>query len=157
MAKKPATAAAATAEQSVTETATTSTGETANDSAATGAKGAAGAGDLSGSETSAQEAAGNDLSADGATSAGGLVIATDADLAKAVSLIDPNAPGPHFPTGMDVNFLPDRRFATVASAIEHDGEVAAQDDLILLTEKEFEKLRPTGALQERSWDECEPL
>lgn len=49
------------------------------------------------------------------------------------------------------------RAATVASPIEHDGEIHATDDLILLTEAQFEALLPTGALVETAWDDCAEL
>lgn len=50
----------------------------------------------------------------------------------------------------------ERRFATVASTIDHDGEVYGPDDVMLLTEAEFGGLAKTGALLEASWDELEP-
>lgn len=44
--------------------------------------------------------------------------------------------------------------ARVASPIDHDGIRYSDGDPIHLTEAEFERLRLTGALQERAWDEC---
>ena len=49
--------------------------------------------------------------------------------------------------------LPDRRMATVASVIKHDGDHYGPDDEILLTETEFLSLAPTGALVEDHWDD----
>lgn len=50
----------------------------------------------------------------------------------------------------------ERRFATVASRIEHDGEVYAENDLILLTEGQFKALRRGGSIMEEAWDDCDP-
>lgn len=50
-----------------------------------------------------------------------------------------------------------QRAATVASRIEHDGEAYAPEDLILLTEAQFDELQPTGALVEKTWDGCTEL
>lgn len=50
-----------------------------------------------------------------------------------------------------------QRAATVASRIEHDGEIHAPEDLILLTEAQFLELLPTGALVETAWDDCTEL
>lgn len=51
----------------------------------------------------------------------------------------------------------EKRVATVASAISHDGEDYGVDDVVLLTFDAFEKLRPTGALVEVNWDDCSPF
>lgn len=48
----------------------------------------------------------------------------------------------------------ERMEARVASPIDHDGVRYSDGDPIHLTEAEFERLRLTGALQERAWDEC---
>ncbi|MEZ5752854.1 MAG: hypothetical protein R3D60_13120 [Paracoccaceae bacterium] len=49
---------------------------------------------------------------------------------------------------------PERRPATVASRIDHDGEAYLPDDLILVTEAEFAVLFKAGALVESDWDDC---
>lgn len=159
MAKRPATPAAANPKPAVTEAeiVTTSTGEAVNENAQTGAEDIAGkvGTAVSGAAIEPDAAVENGLSDDGATSGGGLGIASESDIAKAMALIDPLEPMAVIPAGMDVVIQDVRRFATVASPIEHDGEAYAQDDLILLTEKQFEKLRLTGALQEKTWNVCE--
>jgi hypothetical protein len=45
------------------------------------------------------------------------------------------------------------RSATVASTIDHDGEVYLPGASILLTRPAFEALAGTAALEERSWDD----
>lgn len=58
------------------------------------------------------------------------------------------------PAKPDAEPPPERRGATVASRIEHDGEDYAPDDLILLTETEFRGLARSGALVETRWEDC---
>lgn len=50
--------------------------------------------------------------------------------------------------------LPERRAATVASRIDHDGEAYQPEDVIFLTLPEFLPLAKAGALVERAWDDC---
>lgn len=56
----------------------------------------------------------------------------------------------------DVPARPERRTATVASRIDHDGDIWLPDDLLSLTEEEFAPLAKAGALAERHWDDCLP-
>jgi hypothetical protein len=46
-----------------------------------------------------------------------------------------------------------KRSATVASTIDHDGELYQPGASILLTRPAFEALAGTAALEERSWDD----
>lgn len=46
------------------------------------------------------------------------------------------------------------RAATVASRIEHDGEIYDVGDVIPLTRAGFDGLAVTGALVETAWDDC---
>jgi hypothetical protein len=106
MAKSPATPAAANPKSPATdaETITTSTGEAVNENAQTGAEGTAGEAvtAVSGTVVEPEESVGNGLSDDGATSVGGLGIASESDLAKAAALIDPRGPWPIIPAHIDV-------------------------------------------------------
>jgi hypothetical protein len=80
----------------------------------------------------------------------------EAALLQAVAAVGPN-PAPILPEGTAPEFLSERRIATVASAIEHDGYRFAPGDPIPLTLSEFTGLKGTGALAGASWDDLETL
>lgn len=85
--------------------------------------------------------------------------ATEADraaLMQAIASIGTN-PAPILPKGTAPEFLSERRIATVASAIEHDGYRFAPGDPIPLTLSEFTGLKGTGALVDARWDDLETL
>ncbi|PTX37159.1 hypothetical protein [Gemmobacter caeni] len=80
----------------------------------------------------------------------------EAALLQAVAAVG-SGTAPILPEGSDVVFVPERRIATVASAIEHDGYRFAPGDPIPLTLSEFTGLKGTGALAGASWDDLETL
>lgn len=79
-----------------------------------------------------------------------------AALMQAIASIGPNL-APILPKGTAPEFLPERRIATVVSAIEHDGYRFAPGDPIPLSLSEFTGLKGTGALAGASWDDLETL
>ncbi|GHC28150.1 hypothetical protein GCM10007291_30560 [Gemmobacter nanjingensis] len=80
----------------------------------------------------------------------------EAALLQAIASIGPNL-APILPKGTAPEILSERRIATVASAIEHDGYRFAPGDPIPLTLSEFTGLKGTGALADASWDDLETL
>lgn len=58
------------------------------------------------------------------------------------------------PTEPEPEAPPERRAATVASRIDHDGEIYLPDGVLMLTETEFRDLSKAGALVETSWNDC---
>lgn len=63
---------------------------------------------------------------------------------------------PTAPTAQPEPANDERRAATVASRIEHDGEVYEEYDLIPLTEAQFDTLRRGGSVMDQAWDDCAP-